>query len=376
MIFLDNASTTKMDLDLLKIIENYSVNEFFNPSAPYYKAKEVGQKIKNAKNEILKSLNAVSGSSFVFTSSATESNNSVLLGQLNKRFNKVLISRGEHNSISNTISEIEKRGFKVELINLNKNGQIDIADFKEKMTSDVGLVSIIHVSNETGAVNDIKTLVEMAKEINPYCLFHSDGVQAFGKVDVDLTKLDVDYYTISAHKIHGPKGVAGLYVKKAFKPYVLGGGQQEGLRSGTENVPSILAFAEICKKQDYKIHLTYVQNLRNEFIKIISTNKNIIINNFDNSSPYILSLIFKGVNGETVVNALEKFDIFVGVGSACSSKKAGNSTLEAIGFDKEVVKGSIRISFDFENTLEEVREAGLKIVELFEKYDEQINRRR
>ena len=375
MIFLDNASTTKMDLELMKIIENYSINEFFNPSAPYYKAKEVGQKIKSAKNDILNALNGVAGSSFIFTSSATESNNSVLLGQLNKRFKKVLISRGEHNSIANTIHEIEKKGFEVELINLNKNGQVDLDDFKAKMTSDVGLISIIHVSNETGAVNDIKTLVEIAKEINPDCLFHSDGVQAFGKVEVDLTKLNVDYYTISAHKIHGPKGIAGLYVKKAFRPYVLGGGQQDGLRSGTENVPSIMAFAEICKKQDYKTHSIYVQNLRDEFIKVISVNENIIINDFDNSSPFILSLIFKGVNGETIVNALEKFDIFVGVGSACSSKKAGNSTLEAIGYDKNIVKGSIRISFDFANTLDEVKEAGLKIVEVFEKYDAQINRR-
>lgn len=375
MIFLDNASTTRMDAELIKIIENYSINEFFNPSAPYYKAKDIGRRLGEAQKDILRVFNGVKGSTFVFTSSATESNNSVLLGQLNKRYNKVIISRGEHNSISSTVAEIERKGFEVVYVDLNNKGQVDINDFKTKMTEDVGLVSIIHVSNETGAINDIETLVKIAKEVNPNCLFHADGVQAFGKIDIDLTKLDVDYYTISAHKIHGPKGIAGLYVKKTFKPYILGGGQQNGLRSGTENVPNIFAFAEICKKQNSKEHFAYVKELRDEFISIIKRDDGIIVNDFDCSSPYILSLIFKGVNGETMVNALEKFDIFVGVGSACSSKKIGNSTLEAMGFSKDVVRGSVRVSFDFTNTKEEVITAGKTILETYQKYNKQVNGR-
>ncbi|MBQ8749038.1 MAG: cysteine desulfurase [Clostridia bacterium] len=376
MIFLDNASTTKLDREVWSIIEKYSFDEFYNPSAPYYRAKEISNKIKDAKNLIIKALNGASGSNFIFTSSATESNNSVLLGQLNKRFKKVLISSGEHNSISSTITEIERKGFEVILINLNKDGQVDIDDFKAKMDDNVGLVSIIHASNETGAVNDIETLVKITKAINPNCLFHCDGVQAFGKIKVDLKSLNVDYYTISAHKIHGPKGIAGLYVKSNFKPYILGGGQQEGLRSGTENVPNIFAFANICERLDYAKNYDFIVKLRNEFIKTIRINENIIINNFANSSPYILSLILKGVNGETIVNALEKYDIFVGLGSACSSKKVGNATLEAIGFNKEIVKGSIRISFDASNTVEEVVEAGKKILEIYESLYNQVNRRK
>lgn len=373
MIFLDNASTTKLDLDALKIIEHYSLVDFYNPSAPYYKAREMNLRLKQARDDILKVLNGSAGSTFVFTGSATESNNTVLLGQLNKRYKKVLISKGEHNSVSNTISEIEKKGFIVDLINLNGKGQVDVEDFKRKMDKDVGLVSIIHVSNETGAINDIKSLVEIAKEINPNCIFHSDGVQAFGKIKTDMDDLGVDFYTISGHKVHAPKGIAGLYVKKTMKPFIYGGGQQEGMHSGTENVPSSIAFAEVCKKFNIEENSNYVCSLKAELVRILKQNSNIIVNDFDNSSPYVVSIIFKYLNGETIVNALEKFDIFVGVGSACSSKKAGNSTLEAIGFGKDIVKGSVRISFDKSNTKEEIQIAGNKMLEVYQDLYKKVN---
>ena len=376
MIFLDNASTTKLNNDVFDIIKKYSVDDFFNPSAPYYKSREVRAKIIEAKNDILKALNGATGSNFIFTSSATESNNSVLLGQLNKRYKKVLISKGEHNSILSTINEIEKKGFQVELVNLNKYGQVDIEDFTKKMDKDVGLVSIINVSNETGAINDIEKLVKITKAVNPNCLFHSDGVQAFGKINVDLKRLNVDYYTISAHKIHGPKGVAGLYCKTSFKPYIFGGGQQDGLRSGTENVPSIMAFAHICKNINWQQNYNQVKILKDRFISKISVNDNVIINSFNNGSPFIVSLLLKNINGETMMNALEKYDIFVGLGSACSSKKVGNSTLEAMGYSKDVVKGSLRISFDVSNTVEEIDTCASKILEIYADLDRQINRRK
>ncbi|MGN1227322.1 MAG: cysteine desulfurase family protein [Christensenellales bacterium] len=376
MIFLDNASTTKLNEDVWGILREYSFNEFYNPSAPYYKARELNTRIKEAKQKIIKALNGVNGSQFVFTSSATESNNSVLIGQLNKRYKKVLISSGEHNSILSTIEEIKKRGFEVVLLKLTNEGKVDIEDFKSKMDENVGLVSVIHVSNETGAINDIENLVKIAKKINPNCLFHSDGVQAFGKIGVDLTKLNVDYYTISAHKIHGPKGIAGLYIKSSFKPYVLGGGQQDGLRSGTENVPSIFAFSKVCENIKWKDNFEYVAKLKERLISRLKVNDGIIINAFDNYSPYIVSLIFKGVNGETIVNALEKYDIFVGLGSACSSKKVGNSTLEAMGYDKSIVKGSVRVSFDISNTIEEIDSACDKMLEIYDKLNLQINGRK
>lgn len=373
MIFLDNASTTRISIEAFELLKQYSYDDFFNPSAPYYKAKDIQNRIKNAKQIIIDKLKGASGSTFVFTSSATESNNSVLIGQLNKRYKKVLISKGEHNSISSTISEIEKRGFEVVLLDLDKTGKVDINDFTRKMDEDVGLVSIIHVSNETGAVNDIEKLVKIAKSKNPNCLFHSDGVQAFGKIDVDLKKLNVDFYTISGHKIHGPKGIAGLYVKSKFKPYILGGGQQDGLRSGTENVPGIMALAYVCENLNVNKNIEYVLKLKNALIDNIKDCQGIIINSFEDNSPYIVSLLFKNVNGETIVNALEKYDIFVGLGSACSSSKIGNSTLEAMGYNKNIVKGSVRVSFDVSNTIEEVTFVAQKMIEVYNDLNAKVN---
>ena len=376
MIFLDNASTTKLNEEAFEVIKKYSIDEFYNPSAPYYKARNLKIDIQNAKEKILKTLNGVSGSTLIFTSSATESNNSVLLGQLDKRFKKVIISKGEHNSILSTVYEIEKKGFEVVMVNLNKYGQVDVDDFKAKMDSNVGLVSFIHVSNETGAINDIENLVKIAKSVNPDCKFHADGVQALGKIKIDLKALNVDYYTITAHKIHGPKGIAGLYVKNSFKAFILGGGQQDGLRSGTENVASIMAFACVCERLDWQKDYEHVKTLKNEFLNIIKTNDDIIINSTDFNSPYVVSLLLKNVNGETMVNALEKFDIFIGLGSACSSKKVGNSTLNAIGYGKDLIKGSLRISFDASNTIDEVKICANKIIEIYDDLNIKINGRK
>lgn len=365
MIFLDNASTSKVDASLKQIIDKYNYDVFFNPSAPYAKAYEIKKKIDNAKERILTELHASSNSKFIFTSSATESNNTVLLGQLNKRFKKVIISVGEHSSVFSTINEIEKRGFEVVTVKLNSIGQIDIDDFIEKCDENVGLISVIHVSNETGAINPIKELVKIAKRVNPYCLFHADGVQAFGKINVNVSDLGVDFYTISGHKVHCPKGIAGLYVKNDLKPYIIGGGQEKGLRSGTENVAGIMCMASICDKFDIKANEQYVAKLRDRMVQIITDCEGIFVNSFKDNSPYILSVSFDGINGETIVHNLEDFDILVGTGSACASTKMGNRTLESMGVNQSLIKGSMRISFDISNTMEEIEFASNKIVETY-----------
>lgn len=354
MIYFDNASTTKLDNRLNEVIYKYNNLDYFNPSAPYIKSVYISQDIQTARNNILNALNADSNKIITFTSCATEANNTVLLGQLNKRYKKVLISDGEHKSVYNTINFIKNMGFIVETVKLNANGIVDFEDFKIKMTPDVGLVSFIHVSNETGAINPIKELCNHAKSINPNVIFHSDGVQAFGKIKVNVTDLGVDFYTVSAHKIHGPKGIAALYSKQPIKPFIIGGGQQNDNRSGTENVSGIMALGEIVKYFDIDKNYDYVSKLKEKFITFFNEKENVKINSNSNNSPYIVSISFSGVNGETLVHMLEEKDICISTGSACSSKKANNIALASMGLPTLLIKGNIRISFDTSNTEEEV----------------------
>ena len=365
MIFLDNASTTRVLDGVNEIVSEYNSNNFFNPSAPYVTANEVFNRIKEAKNVVLKALNGTG--KLIFTGSATESNNTVLLGQLNKRFKKVLISQGEHSSVRQTIQSIKNAGFEVQEIPLTPEGIIDLEAFKILMTKEVGLVSVIHVSNETGAINPIKEMVAIAKQINPNVIFHSDGVQAFLKINVNVDDLGVDFYTISGHKVHAPKGIAGLYIRKNFKPYMLGGEQQEGLRGGTENVPGIMALKYVVEKTNVTAKREYVSGLRALLIDLIEGQNGIKINSAANNSPFVISMTLNGVNGETMVHALESEQIYISTGSACSSKIAGNNTLTAMGLDSKSVKGNIRVSIDIENTEEDIRIFVEKLIENYKK---------
>ena len=365
MIFLDNASTTRVLEGVDDVVKYYNSIDYFNPSASYALANEIANKIREAKRVILKSLNG--SGKLIFTGSATESNNTVLLGQLNKRFKKVLVSRGEHSSISHTIQTIKNAGFEVEEIPLTHEGIVDLDAFKNLMSTEVGLVSVIHVSNETGAINPIKQMVQIAKQINPNVLFHSDGVQAFLKIPVNLDDLGVDFYTISGHKVHAPKGIAGLYIRKNLKPYLLGGGQQDGLRGGTENVSGIMALKYVVEKTNLEEKLAYVKKLRDELFHLLKNAKGITINSSIDNSPYVVSLTLDGVNGETMVHALELNGILVSTGSACSSKSSGNNTLSAMGLNSKSIRGNLRVSFDIENTIEDVRIFVDKLIENYNK---------
>lgn len=367
MIFLDNASTTRVYNEVLDVYNKYSEEIFFNPSAPYILANNVKQDIMNAEKRILHFINAPTGSKIVFTSCATESNNMAVLNSLNKAYKKVLISVGEHSSVYNLAQEIKNRGYDVEYINLNEDGTVSIEDLKRKMDNNVGVVAIMHVSNETGAINDIEKLVKIVKSINPKCHFHCDGVQAMCKIKVDVKFLGVDSYTFSGHKIHAPKGIAGLYVKGSISPYILGGGQQGGLRSGTENVSGIMALDKAIQMAKVEENFAYVKELNMKARKILQTEQNIHINSEENNCPYILSISAIGVNGATLVNMMDSCGVCLGIGSACSTKKAGNVTLEAMGKNKDEILGSLRISFCVQNTIQEVEFACEKLLENYQK---------
>ena len=254
---------------------------------------------------------------------------------------------------------MKNRGFNVDFVNLASDGRVDFDDFASKMSEDTDIVSIMYVNNETGAVNDIVKLVSYAKEVNPKVIFHCDGVQAVGKILVDLDSLDVDMFTMSAHKIHGMKGVGALYLKKdvKVKPLVFGGGQEGGLRSGTENILGIYSLSKAVEISTKKLaqNYQYVSYLKNDFLDgLSSTGLVYSVHSDTECSPYIMSLSFKGCRAETILNMMNDKGFYIGNGSACSSKKSGNRVLEDMGISKENIEGNLRISFSKYNSLQDV----------------------
>ncbi len=364
-MFFDNASTTRVDDSIMSGLCEFNNEHFYNPGGLYFKGRESRDYLDKARSRILKSLNG--DGNIVFVGSATEGNNLALFGSVKKQFKKILVSEGEHPSIYNSALELIQRGYNVEFVKVASNGQVDFEDFKDKMTEDVALISIMHVSNETGAINPISSLVEYAKDINPNVIFHSDGVQAVGKIEVDIEELGVDMYTMSAHKIYGFKGVGALYVSKklALKPIIFGGGQENGLRSGTENLLGIYSLVEAVENasnnqaENYEI----VNNLKTRFLKgIEGSNLNYSIHSDNNCSPYIVSISFMGCRAETILNKLSDKGIFIGNGSACSSKKSGNRILDSMGVSKAEIESNLRISFSKYNSVEEVDKLVVELV--------------
>lgn len=347
MIYLDNAATTKLCKQAEDELVKYSVDEFFNPSAVY--AWENANRLKQAKQAIAKKLGVNFDNNIIFTGSATEANNLAFSAATDN----FVISEGEHPSIYNKAVALKNLGKNVKIVPLSPNGQIDLDKLQQALDSNTKFISVMHVSNETGAINDIQKIVELKNKICPNAILHSDGVQAFCKVGTSIVK-QLDMYTISAHKIGGPKGIGALYCKNKtkLKPVVEGGGQEYNLRSGTENLPAIMAFKATCESR--KPNPTFVQRLKEQFVSKLDKR---IVQNIDNDqrlSPYIVSLRVTGVNGETFVNAVADKGLYVSTGSACSSKKVGNRILASMGKSIEEIKQSIRISFFETTTLEEI----------------------
>ena len=371
MIYLDNAATTYMFEDAVGVYQKYACQSFFNPSAGYQEAIKISKEIEEAKKQILAKLGNPKGD-VIFTGGATESNNLAIMGSKRNGKWEYVFSVGEHPSVYNTAKELEMQGHKVHFVGLQPNGQVDYEALKTVLNEKTRLISVMHVSNETGAINDIAKILNIKKEFAPQALLHVDGVQAFCKIPVDLSRLPVDYYTVSAHKFHGPKGVECLYVKNisGLKNIVYGGGQEKGLRSGTENVPAIMAMAYVVGKIDVESNYQRVKEIKEVAEKIFSSAERVSV--FESESPYILSVGFAGVNGETLMRALEQEGIIVGMGSACSARKAGNRILEGIGLSKDEVKTRIRISFNAYLDVEQVKIACEKIIEKYNEIWERV----
>lgn len=365
MIFLDNAGTTKMFEECVKTYSLFACEEFYNPSAVSRKSAHVYSALDEVRRVVLRKLGAVKGN-IIFTSGATESNNLAIKGAVRNGDYEYIFSNGEHPSVYNVAKSLLLAGRKVKFVGLNDEGTINFDELKEALSEKTRLISLMLVSNETGAINDIKKVVALKNELAPKALVHVDAVQGFMKIPFSVEDLGVDMVSFSAHKFHGPKGVGGLYLKSLtlVKNNVDGGGQEYGLRSGTENVPAIMALKTALEKIDVKENLKNVTKLKEVFNKAVRADERIKILDF-HGSPYIEVLVFPGVKGETMLHALEEEGVIVGLGSACSAKKAGNRILENIGYNKEEILSSCRISFNAYMTESEVREAGEKIVETY-----------
>lgn len=345
MIYLDNAGTTKPFDDVIEVCKKMYSEDFYNPSATYPCAANVAAKLIEARNIIAKKLHSSSEEIF-FTSCATESDNWALEYGRKQKNGNVVISAGEHAAIYEEAMRLKSRGVEVRLVKLFLDGTIDFNDLQNAVDKNTTLVSIIHCSNETGAINDIKKVSQIVKT-QSNALLHSDGVQAFCKIPTNVYDLGIDLYSISGHKVGAPKGIGALFIKKGvhLNPFIVGGGQERGMRSGTENTAGIVAFASAVK--------TFEKHLDNEkmlFLRQLIINKfkeigDVIINGEESkNSNFIISASVIGIKAEILQNMLFKEGIIIGLGSACSAKTSENRVLSNLGRTKKEIEGNIRLS--------------------------------
>ena len=359
MIYFDNAATTKPDENSLKRAEKYLLHDFYNPSALYSEGHRINLELKEAALNVVSPIADINRFSVIFTSCGTEADNQAIFCG-GKRGN-IVTTLGEHSAVYSAVNEIKQRGIEVRFANLNGDGSVDVEHLLSLIDAKTSLVSVIHVNNETGAINDIAQIAKRVKAKSQYTIFHSDGVQAYGKIPFRLTA-DIDLYSVSAHKIGGIKGCGALIKRKnlVVKSFIFGGGQQQGLRSGTENIFGIKCFeyASINRYAELKKNLESVQSI-NEVIRS-GLDKSLfkIISPVD-GSPYILTVSAVGLRGETIMHEADDTGLIIGTGSACSSNanKRFSRVILSCGFDENVADGVLRLSFSPQNTINEAQNA-------------------
>ena len=354
MIYLDNSATTRPFDCVADAVAKGLTESYFNVSSPYAEALRTEKKLVEAEKIIAASMN-VKTNELIFTSGGTESDNTALFCTPEK--SEIIVSEYEHHAILSCIPALEKSGRKVIICPVDSSGKVSPETLGALVNENTSLVSIMHVNNEIGSINDIKALSCAVKAKNPKTLFHSDGVQAYMHVCSDMKYLGIDLYSVSGHKIHGPKGIGVLYIRSGvpFKPYIFGGGQQENRRSGTVNVAGILGLAKA------------VETLGNDFPQKLNKVKAAYINALStipdtrlicpDSAPNILSISFSGIKASSLQNALEN-EVIIGKGSACTSRSSKIShVLDAIGLSIQEAESTVRLSFGCFNTVEEAEKA-------------------
>ncbi len=384
-IYLDYSATTPVDPRVAEKMMQFMTMDgtFGNPASRSHRfGWQAEEAVDIARNQIADLVGA-DPREIVFTSGATESDNLAIKGAANfyqKKGKHIITSKTEHKAVLDTCRQLEREGFEVTYLAPQSNGIIDLQALEAAMRDDTILVSIMHVNNEIGSVMPIEEIGKIIKENNPNTLFHVDSVQGYGKFKINPKKSGIDLMSISGHKIHGPKGIGVLYIadKTKISPIIFGGGQQKGLRSGTENVIGIagigLAAEIIYKDFDEKIDRLYEikDYFVKELLKIEGVSVNAITDNIRETAPHIVSASIKGVRAEVMLHTLEDKGIYVSSGSACASNKPSiSATLKSIGLQHDLLDSTIRFSMSVETTREDIEQTLLvlnEVIPMLRKY--------
>ena len=358
-IYFDNGATTRVFPEVRDIMAQVMDVEYGNPSSMHRKGFLAEQYVNRSREIIAKSLK-VDPKEIYFTSGGTESNNLALIGTAlagRRTRRHIITSRIEHASVYNPLAFLEEEGFEVTYLPVDEKGILDLEELKKALRPDTLLVSVMCVNNEIGAIEPVEKIGRIVKSFDPDILFHTDCIQAYGKMQLYPRKWKADLLSVSGHKIHGPKGIGFLYVKNGtrIKPILWGGNQQKGMRSGTENVPGIAGLGKACQLiyQDHEKKMEAIQEVKDHFLSRVLNELDQVKDN-SGQAPHIASVSFPGVRSEVLLHALEEKGIYVSAGSACSSNKPEISgTLKAIGLTKEYYESTLRFSFSIYNTLEE-----------------------
>ncbi len=359
-IYFDNNATTKIAPEVIEEMLPY-LNEYYgNPSSMHSFGGQLYKKIEEAREKVAQLLGA-EPEEIIFTSCGTESDNTAIMSAVESFPDKrhIITTRIEHPAVRNFCKHLSRKGFKITFLPVNNKGQIDIEDLLKSLSDDTSLVTIMYANNEVGNILPIKEIAEILEERD--ILFHTDAVQAVGKIPIDLKKIPVDMLSLSGHKLHAPKGVGALYVRKGtkFYPYLIGGHQEKGRRAGTENVASIIGLGKACElaRNNLEQEILYLKRLRDKLeSSLLKLCPDVRVNgDINNRLPNTTNLSFEYVEGEAILLRLNEYGICASSGSACSSGSLEPShVLRAMGVPFTAIHGSIRFSLSRYNTEEEV----------------------
>lgn len=365
--YLDNSATTRCSDRACQLMVDLLTKDYGNPSSLHMKGIEAERFVETAKKKIAKTLR-VSEKEIIFTSGGTESNNLAIIGaaMANRRAgNHIITTSIEHASVENPMEFLKEQGFDITYLSVDENGIISLEELEEAVTEQTILVSMMQVNNEIGAIEPVAEAAELIKKKNPATLIHVDAIQSYGKMYIYPKKLGIDMLSVSGHKIHGPKGSGFLWVKEKtkLKPLILGGGQQKGMRSGTENVPAIAGLGEAAEEiyENLDEKRAHLYGLKQCFIDGIEKLEGTHVNGKtgEDSAPHIVSVSFEGIRSEVLLHSLEDRGIYVSSGSACSSnnhagKQKGSKTLRNIHLKENLLDSTLRFSFSVHTTEEEI----------------------
>lgn len=362
-VYLDNSATTRCFDEVVALMTQIMCEDYGNPSSLHRKGVQAEKYVRYAKDVIARNLK-VNEKEIFFTSGGTESDNLALRGcaYANCRSGKHLITTQiEHPAILQTMKHLEEEGFRVTYLPVDEKGCIRLEDLERAITGETILVSIMHTNNEVGSLQPVAQAGALIKRMNPRILFHVDAVQGYGKFKIYPKKMKIDLLSVSGHKIHGPKGIGFLYVDEKVKimPVVFGGGQQNGIRSGTENVPGIAGLAKAIEMvySDLDGEVERLYQIKKAFVEGVRKIDDVVVNGHpdETGAPHVVSVSVRGVRSEVLLHALEDKGIYVSAGSACSAHKPQPSaTLRAMGIPQELLGSTIRFSFSIFTTMEEI----------------------